>query len=209
MPEGTESADAQAAATAAAAAAATAAAGAAGAEPPKLISMSQEDFDRIIQDRVKRAVPADYEDLKKLKADRDAAAEQEKTDLQKANDAKAAAETAAADRTAKADAKLKRAAIIAEATAQKASDVDIVTALLAGSDDITVSDDGEVSGVKDAVKKLLKDKPVLVGGAGSRSGGEFGGNDNKTLDDQIKALEAEGKFAEARDLKIRKGLGIK
>lgn len=173
----------------------------------KKLDLTQEDLDRIIADRVRRAQPADYEALKAKAAKQDAAEAAEKSDTQKAKDAQAEAERKAAERTSKADAKLRRAAILAEAVAQNAADSDIVIALLAGDDGITVGDDGEVSGVKDAVKKLLKDKPVLVKGkTPGASGGEFGGNDQKTLPERIRELEAAGKYGEARDLKIQQGL---
>jgi hypothetical protein len=173
-------------------------------EPPKKLEFTQEEFDRIIADRVTRAKPKDYDDLLKLKAEREAAAEKEKTDLQKEKDARLAAEAQGTERVSKADAKLRRAAIMLEAAAQNAADTDIVLALLAGNDTITVDDDGEVLGVKEAVKKLLKDKPVLVkGSGGSSTGGEFGGNDPATLAEQITSLERQGKYKEARELKMQ------
>jgi hypothetical protein len=160
-------------------------------EAPKPITMTQEEFDRIIADRVRRAKPADYDDLLKLKAEKDAAAEAEKTELEKAKDAQKAAEKAVKDKNSLANAKLVRAELLSEATTQNAADTDIVIALLAGSKDITVDDDGNVLGVKEAVMQLLKDKPVLVKGKGapSASGGEFGGSDPKTKAAKIADLE--------------------
>lgn len=170
---------------------------------PKKVELTQEELDRIIADRVRRAQPKDYDDLKAKATKYDEAEAAKLSEADKAKQAQTAAEAAAAERTAKADTKLKRAAIIAEATAQKAADPDIIVALLAGSEDITVTDDGEVEGVKDAIKALLKSKPILgPAQAGNRSGGEFGGNDQKTLKERIEELERAGKYAEARDLKV-------
>lgn len=175
-------------------------------EPPKKLEMTQEDFDRIIAERVARAKPKDYDDLVKLRDEQAAAEEAKKTDLQKERDARKAADEKASERVSKADQRLKRAAILAEAVAQKASDSDIVVALLMGSENIEVDEDGEVKGVAEAVKKLLKDKPVLVAGTSSRSGGEFGGADNQTIGEKITELERAGKFKEARALKIQQAL---
>jgi hypothetical protein len=160
-------------------------------EAPKPITFSsQEELDRIIADRVRRAIPSDYEDLKKLKAAKDAEAEAEKTELQKEKDARKAAEVAAKEKDSRANTKLVRAELLTEAAAQNALDSDIVVALLQGSTDITVNDEGEVRGAKEAVAKLLKDKPILVKGKVAASGAEFGGNDPKARVAKIAELEA-------------------
>lgn len=175
----------------------------AGSQEPKKLEFTQEEFDRIIADRVSRAKPKDYDDLVKLRDAQAAAAEKEKTDLQKAQDAQKAAETAAQAATARANQMLVRAAIITEAAAQNAADAEVVVALLAGGDSITVEDDGSIKGAKQAVKKLLEEKPFLVKGKSpAANGGEFGGNDQKTL--QARIAEAEGRkdWATARRLKL-------
>jgi hypothetical protein len=179
-------------------------------EAPKAITLTQEELDAIVANRLKRAQPKDYDALKAKAEKYDAAEAAKRTAEEQAQADKTAAESAAAARTAKADAKLIRAALIAEATAQKAADPDIIVALLRDSDTITVDDDGEVDGAKEAVKALLKLKPTLVTKtAGDKSGGEFGGLDPATIDEQIAAAEREGKWAEARDLKIAKAVGAK
>lgn len=169
---------------------------------PKKLEMTQEDFDRIIADRVARAKPKDYDDLVKLRDERDAAAEKEKTDLQKEKDRAAAAEAKTAETEARANRILVKAAITAEAAAQNAADADTVVALLADNDSITV--EGEtVKGAKQAVKKLLEEKTFLVKAAsGSASGGQFGGNDGKTLQEQIAEAESKKDWATARRLKL-------
>lgn len=205
-------ADAQATAAAAAAkaasdAAATAAAAATSAAPKKL-DLTQEDLDKIIADRLKRAIPADYEDLKKLKETADAAAEEKKTELQKAKDAKEKAEADGKTVTAKAHAALRRAAILVEAAAAKAANPGIVATILAGSEAVVVDKDGNVTGAKEAVAALFKDNPYLVGtGTPGASGGQFGGVDTRSLDEKIVELERTGKWSEARDLKIQKMAG--
>jgi hypothetical protein len=177
-------------------------------EESKKVTLTQEEVDRIVADRLKRAQPG-YEALKAKAEKYDAAEAAKRSETEQAKADKEAAEAAAATRNEKADAKLKRAEILAEAVAQKAADPDIVIAMLMGSGDITVDDDGEVSGVAAAVKKLLKERPILAGGASRNgAGGEFGGNDQTTLDERIQALEAKGDYSAARDLKIQKGLKI-
>jgi hypothetical protein len=158
-------------------------------EAPKKLEFTQEELDRIIAERVSRAKPKDYDDLVKLRDERAAAAEVEKTELQREKDARKEAERAAKEMNSKANAKLIRAALLTEATAQDTLDADIVVTLLTESPDIEVDDAGEVHGVKEAVAKLLKDKPILVRKGPSSSGGEFGGNDPKTRAAKIAELE--------------------
>lgn len=176
-----------------------------GADAPKPVkTFTQEELDAILEARLKRAVPSDYEDLKKL-ADRVKAEEDAKKDeLQKAKDAQAEAEKRATDAITRANASVRRAAIIEAATAANAADNETVVALLDSSDAITVAEDGSVKGAKEAVTKLLKDKPFLVKTSASSSGGEFGGNDQSTLDEQIAAAEAKKDWTLSRQLKLQR-----
>lgn len=173
-----------------------------GKSEPRKLEFTQDEFDRIIAERVARAKPKDYDELVALKAQADAEAEARKTALEKATEARIEAERKAQDRVSAADAKLKRAAVLAEAVAQKAADPEIVALLLATSEEITVDEVGEVSGVREAVKKLLRERPVLAGGAPARSGGEFGGVDTPTLPAKVAEAEARGDHREARRLKL-------
>jgi hypothetical protein len=188
MPEITDKPADDAQGGAAAGAAAGGEAAQSGTKPPK--TFTQEELDAIVEARLRRAVPADYEELKKLKAERDAAAEAEKSELQKEKDARIAAEAKANDALARANRTLVHAAILAEAAAAESVDPSTVAQLLAGSDDITVADDGTVKGAKKAVADLLKEKPFLAKGTTpGASGGEFGGNDPKDKAQKIAELE--------------------
>lgn len=159
-------------------------------ETPKKLDITQEELDRIIADRVRRAKPDDYDDLLKMKAERDAEVEAKKTEEQRKEDERKERERKTNEKNSKANAKLIRAEVIAEALAQNVIDADIVVALLSGSKDIKVDDDGEVTGAKEAVAQLLTDKPMLIKGSKSSSaGGEFGGNDPKTTVAKIAELE--------------------
>lgn len=189
-------------------------AGAATGSAPAGKTFTQEELDAILEARLKRAIPADYEDLKRLKAERDAAAEKDKTDLQKAQEAAAAADEKANKALANANARLRRAAILEGAAAAGAVDADVVVALLASNEDITVDDDGNVKGVKAAITELLKNKPFLAKAATpGANGGEFRGNDPKDRAAKIADLEAKAAretnsrersrlYAEARALKF-------
>lgn len=178
-------------------------------EAPKPITFaSQEELDAIIEARVARAKPKDYDELVALREKVTKAAEQEKTDLQKEKDARVAAEAKAAEAESKANAILIRAAIMTEAAAQNAADADVVVSLLAGNESITV--DGEqVKGAKAAVKKLLEEKPFLVKASQTpgASGGQFGGNDSRTLKERIAEAESKGDWSQARRLKSAQLVG--
>lgn len=181
----------------------------AGSQPPEPAkTFTQEQLDRIVEDRLKRerAQFADYDDLKAKAAKLDEAEEAQKTELQKAKDAAAEAKTQGEAAIARANATLIRAEVMQQATALGAVDPDVVVALLAGSEDIVIGKDGNVAGAKAAVEKLIKDKPYLGKAEASTSGGEFGGIDNpKSRDAKIRELEAKGdrgSLAEARRLKM-------
>lgn len=175
--------------------------------PPEKVAktFTQEELDAIVEARLKRAIPADYESLKTLKAERDAAEEASKTELQKEKDARAAAEAKGAEALSNANRRLIRAAIIEQAASQGAVDADTVAALLAGTEDITVNEAGDVQGAKKAVADLLKAKPFLGKTApGSSGSGEFGGNDPK--DKAGKIIELEQKAATAATAQERAAL---
>lgn len=161
-------------------------------EAPKLLSLTQEQFDSIIQERVRRAVPADYEELKGLKTAKDLADATALSELEKAKAAAKRSEEKGNAAVASANATLKQASIISEATTAGAVDVSIVVALLAGNEDITIKD-GVVTGAKEAVAKLLKEKPFLSKAPPPpKSGAEFGGNDPATKTQKISDLDKRG-----------------
>lgn len=133
------------------------------ADPPK--TFTQEQVDQIISDRlarVKAAPPADYDQLK------DAAAKWAKFEADQMSEADklTKAVTAAEDRAKAAEQKaataLTRAAIVSAAQRAGAIDPDAVVALVDKST-VTVGDDGQVTGVDEAVKALLDAKQYLVG----------------------------------------------
>lgn len=176
----------------------------AGSQPK---TFTEEQVNAIVQDRVARAKPADYDEAKAALEEKRKRDEGEKTELQKAKEAQAeeTQKREAAER--RADEALRTSAIRVEALKQGADD-DLTAMYLLNDTSIEVKD-GTVVGAKEAVEKALKDKPNLKVGGIRQSGGEFGGADNQTVAEQIAALERKGdpeSRRQARDLKIAQGL---
>lgn len=170
-------------------------------------TFTQEQLDAHIEQRLQRERTkfADYDALKQKAAAFDQAEAAKQTELERAQAELKAAKDEGQAAVARANGILKRAGIMAEAANQKSADPEMVAMLLLNSDGITVNDDGTVDGAKEAVKKLLKDKPFLAGQTGGSSGGEFGsGEAPPNLDAQIAAAEAKGDFRTAMALKIQK-----
>lgn len=129
-------------------------------------TFTQDDVDRIVQDRLARArntPPADYEELKARAAKLDEIEEQSKTDLQKAQDRAAELERDNAAVTARANDALLRASVIAEAARRNVVDPDAAFALI-DRDSLTLDGEGRPTNIADAMESLLKAKPYLVGG---------------------------------------------
>lgn len=85
--------------------------------------------------------------------------------------------------------------------------ISLVVKALSDDESIAVDDKtDEVKGVKKAVEAFVKDNEYLKSTASTpgKSGGEFGGQVNKTLDDQIAEAEAKGDWRLSRRLKLQK-----
>lgn len=171
-------------------------------------TFTQAELDAIVQDRVARAKPADYDEAKAALEAQRKREEGEKSDLQKAREEN---DTLKADRDnarRQAEEVLRSSAVQIEALKQGA-DEELVALALSADTSIEVKD-GKVIGAKEAVEKLLERKPNLKVGGVRQSGGEFGGKDGTTVAETISALEKKGdkdSIAEARRLKIAQGLG--
>jgi hypothetical protein len=181
-----------------------------GNQPDK--TFTQAELDRIVQDRVAREQKkfGDYDDLKakatKLDELEAANASEIEKAIKRAEDAEARAKAASERATESA----RRAAVVAQATKAGAVDPDAVLALLP-KDSVTVGDDGQVTGVEDAIKALLESKPYLVGSTasagatGSADGGarnagngaaQLSRDDLKTMTSaEIVKAKAEGRLA--------------
>jgi hypothetical protein len=170
-------------------------------------TFTQQELDDIVKARVARAVPEDYEELKKLKVAKDEEDEAKKNDLQKAQDAATKAKQERDEARAEALATKRETAIQLEAVAQ-GGDPELVAMALAKDETIKV-EDGQVVGTKEAVEALLTRKPNLKTGGVRQSGGEFGGVNTATTSERIAELEAKGdpqSLAEARRLKVAQHL---
>lgn len=180
-------------------------------ETPKALekTFTQAELDGIIKQRLARAVPADYDELKARAEKLDALEAGQKTDLEKAVARAERAEAKTTEVETRANSTLKRAAILAEAARQNSADPDVVVALLVNNESITINKEGEVEGTKEAVKALLKEKAYLVKGAVTgASGGQFGGNEQPSYDEQIAAAEKSGDINGAMRLKVAKSQGL-
>lgn len=105
-------------------------------------------------------------------------ADNEKSELEKAREAAQKAESDRQAALARANDRLIRAEVKSIAADLNIVDGDAAYALMSRGE-VEVDDDGNVSGVKEALEALVKTKPYLVkaGDSASRSGGEFNGND--------------------------------
>lgn len=165
-------------------------------EPPSFAAItSQEEFDRRIQERiarVKKELPPDYEDLKAAKAELDEIRAASQTELERLQAKLAEAEQRAEKAQAQAERQLVSAAILAEATKQKALKPEHMHRLI-DTGEITVSDDGAVIGVEEAVKAFLEANPEYVGGraaGGSADLGARGGGGSRLTREDLKGMSS-------------------
>lgn len=145
-------------------------------DPPKFDAItSQEEFDRRLSARLarEREKYADYEDLKKAKADLDKIREESKTEQEKAVDA-ARKEGEASGRTAS-DARVVRAEAKAALATANAKNPDSAVKLL-NLDGIKVGEDGEVDAeaLKAKIEALKESDDYLFGTAAPGKPGKPG-----------------------------------
>ncbi|MBJ6364156.1 scaffolding protein [Paenibacillus sp. GCM10012307] len=178
---------------------------------PKPLTMTQAEFDAKIADRITRERKkfSDYDELKSklsefenAEAERQRAAmtEQERVQAELAAAKKAAEEAegksaatlkAANDRVIKADFKL------AAASANIRQDALDDAFLLADKAGITVDDDGNVKGIKEALDALVAAKPYLIEVTTPNKPRSIG-DPNNPAEEQRKTLEVQLEDAEKR-----------
>lgn len=132
--------------------------------------LGQAEVDRIVEERLarERTKYADYADLKAKAEKFDAAEAANQTELERVTaELTTANETLAAEKAAHTETQsalrdLRTDVTIRAALPKEIVDADAALALLP-RDQVTVGDDGQVTGHEDAVKALLKAKPYLVG----------------------------------------------
>lgn len=147
------------------------------ADPPgdQAKTFTQAELERIVQDRVARESKKydGFDDLKTKAAEFDKIQDQQKSELQRANERAEKAERDAAERTTAANTRLMEAAVLSEATKQKAIKPEHLFKLI-DTKKVTVGDDGQVAGAEGAVKAFLEANPEYVGTTSHNGGADQG-----------------------------------
>jgi hypothetical protein len=159
---------------------------------------SQQQFDRMVQERIarERAKYADYEELKKAAARLAEIEEANASELEKAQKAAAEAQALLEKTQAEARETRLRAAIIAEAAKpdRKVVDPEAVVALLDRSS-LELDDDGTPTNIAQAMDSLLEARPYLVakdgGTRGSADQGARRGGANQITEAELKTMKPE------------------
>jgi len=117
---------------------------------------SQEQLDSVIGKRLAKEKKA-WDKAKKEEEDKAKLSETDRLKLEKAD-----AEKASADVLKTANERLAKAVVMTKAVALKIVDPDAAYTLM-DKTDVDVSDSGKVTGIDEALAKLIKDKPYLIG----------------------------------------------
>lgn len=183
--------------------------------------LTQADVDRIVQERLARDRkdrPSDEElaALKEAKQKLDELETANATELEKAVKRAEKAEADSATVTSTAHKALRKAAVISAAAGAKV-DPELAHALLSERGfkvskgdkeiEVTVGDDGEVTGAKDAIAALVALKPSIQSDPDAPPSGDGGPRTTpapKDLDAQIKEAEAKGDHKLSMSLKNQK-----
>ncbi len=170
-------------------------------------TFTQEEVNKIMQDRLaraKREVPDDYAEAKAAlawKAEREAA-EMSEMDRLKKEQKELEKKASAAEK--RANDRLIQAEILRAATLAKALKPEHMHRLI-DTDSVTVGDDGQVTGVEDAVKEFLEANPEYVGkgrvadpvdqGARGSTPGQLSREDLKSMSpEEITTAQDEGRL---------------
>jgi hypothetical protein len=171
----------------------------------KVLNLTQEQLDAIIERRLSKAKDPELE--KKAKAYDELQAEKQ-TEAEKAEAKAKEADERARRAIESANLRLKAADIKLQAVAQgtRPEAVELVVEKLLTSDEIEIDDKGNVNGVEAAVKAILAKHDYLKKPDGDKlpasSGGSFTGTPAQTVADKIKELESKGDYKAARALKL-------
>ena len=166
-------------------------------------TFTQADVDRIIKDRAERIARQKYPDYDDLKAQAEKWAEHEAAQQSELEKAQTRAEKAEAERAKaieEANARLMRAAFMAEAAKVGAVHPEDAF-MLADLSEVSISDDGAVSGAEEAVKALVEAGRLVLSGkprAPGLDGGAGGGQ--RPSGEQVVLSEAE--LAQAQKLGV-------
>ncbi len=131
------------------------------AEPPR--TFTQDELERQIGERLarERSKYGDYEDLKAKAAKFEEHEQAQLSELERERQARTAAEEKATAATSRAQDALVRAALISASAGTVDPDAVQIFALQKGT--VTIGDDGQVTGAREAVEAVLAEKKYLVG----------------------------------------------
>ena len=148
---------------------------------PAYKAPTREELDRIVASarRREREQFADYEAMKEKASKFDELDAASKSELEKANERTEKAEKERHDAIETANKRLIAAEILAEASAQKALKPEHMHRLI-DTGEVTVGDDGQVIGVKEAVEAFLKANPEYVGTGRPGGSADQGARDGGT-----------------------------
>jgi hypothetical protein len=181
-------------------------------DPPADKTFTQAELDRVVEERLARERKKfeGFDDIKARAEKFDELEAKNQSALEKAQTKAEKAEKERDEAVQRANQTLVRAAVVAEAAKQGAVDADAVVALLPG-DQVTIGDDGQVTGAEQAVKGLLEAKQWLVGNTPTPpgDGGARTPVPPKDLDEQIREAEEKGDVRTSIALKNQKLRGIR
>ncbi len=180
-------------------------------------TFTQQDVDRIVQDRLARVTgqpPADYDELKAAAARLAEIEESNKTELEKAVARAEQAEQEREQIRAEAFETRLNAAIIAEAAKpdRKVVDTDTVIALLDRTT-LDLDDNGYPTNIAEAMDSLLKAKPFLVASGGARGhadqGARTSGGIKQVTEAELKAMRPEEINKARKEGRLNDLLGVR
>lgn len=172
-------------------------------DPAPTKTFTQEDVDRIVQDRVARVKstpPDDYDDLKAKAARLDEIEAKSKTDFEKMSDRAASLERERDEARLALQDQTVRTALITEAAKKNAVDPDAVVALVDRAA-LEFDKSGAPSNVDHVVSSLLEAKPWLLGKTGmtgSADQGSRGGSSVKQVTREELATMTDAEYVKAK-----------
>jgi hypothetical protein len=156
--------------------------------------LTQAEVDAIVERRLarERAKYEGFDEMKAKAARLDEIEAANASELEKANAAREKAEAKAAEAVSKSNERLIRATVLAEAAKQGAKNGEAVFRAL-DKTGLTVGDDGEVSGVEEAIKALFKEIPEFVGETKAEDAdqGARGGSSDQITAEAVAAMSPE------------------
>ena len=178
-----------------------------GKDQPGGRTFTQDELTAIVAREVAKARDPEKE---RKAAEYDRIQREQQTEAERAETARKEAEARAEAAIRTANDRLMRAELRLQLAAQGARPeaIDIAVDRLLTTEELEVTDAGEVKGAEQAVKTLLSKNEYLKAPTKEplpgRSGGEYKGSAPATVDDQIAEAESKGDYKTARSLKLRK-----